>query len=216
MHNTNNRKEKRILSLFLIFITMSFLSFNDYFWNSNGSLINTDTTDEFELLNKLKVSDYSPSFSGTGENMSITLHQSYLNNSFNTLLNASDVNNNSFYLPCPIDTTFNSSYTKIDINDIFAPNKNMTIEGDPKDFRYQFDSLYPKVTSFIMPSSGYLENISVYIYKTAISTGNLTVFLYNSTSDGKPDGDHQGINIGKLEFPADDEGWHTLTGLIIF
>ncbi len=222
MNRLKIKKRIKATSIFLLILGTIILNVNWIHWNfiENNSLLEEENPNEFESddfqMDNLRTSDYQTSFNGSGGSIDIKLHQSYLNTSFNTSLNTSDSDNNQFKLPCPTDISFNSSYTKIDIKDIYVPNRNMTIEDDPKDFRYELDSLHPKVTSFIMPSSGYLENISAYIYKTAISAGNLTVFLYNSTSDGKPDGDHQGVNLGKLEFPADDEGWHSLTGINYF
>ena len=97
---------------------MSFLTFNPLLWNSNDSLFNYNSPNGYELFNELKISDYPSNFGSTGENMNIVLHQSYLNNSFNAIINNSIVNGNNFTLPSPQDVNFNSTYTRFDIEDI--------------------------------------------------------------------------------------------------
>ena len=130
MYNSNFRKNKRILVLLLITIALSFFNFSHLIWNTNNSFTDSNSPNDFELRNELKISDYSSNFVNTGENMNITLHQSYLNNSFNTVLNASNPSNDDFKLPCPTDISFNTSFTQVQIEDIDAPNKTLTVEDD--------------------------------------------------------------------------------------
>ena len=83
MYNSNIKKNRRILVLLFITITISFMNFGQLNWNFNNSTNDSDSLGEIELFKDLKTSDYSSNYGGTGENISISLHQSYLNNSFN-------------------------------------------------------------------------------------------------------------------------------------
>ena len=96
MYNSNFKKNKRILVLLLITITISFLYFDQFLWNSNNIINGTNSSVEAERIKELKTSSYPQIFEETGEYINITLHQSYVNNSFNTIVNTSKVNNNNF------------------------------------------------------------------------------------------------------------------------
>ena len=122
-------KNKRIFTLFLIATTTGFFTLSQMIWNFNNAFSDSSSLTEFDLLNRLKISDYSSNFVNSGENMNITLHQSYLNTSFDTLLNNSIVNGNNFTLPSPTDLKFNSSYARFEIKDIIAPNITLNIES---------------------------------------------------------------------------------------
>ncbi|KKM64123.1 hypothetical protein LCGC14_1504550, partial [marine sediment metagenome] len=127
----------------------------------NDSSSNPNSPTGFELLNELKISEYSSNFASTGENMNITLHQSYVNRSFDTIVNTSIINGNNFTLPSPIDTYFNSTYTNITVKDIIAPNKTIIIEDQLSS--WQSIDLVTVATSFVVPSKSYLTNLSVYV-----------------------------------------------------
>ena len=169
MYNSNSRKNKRIFILFLITTTISFLNFSQLNWNYNNSSFNPNSPTEIELLNELKTSDYSSSFVSTGENMNITLHQSYLNSSFDTIVNTSIVNGNNFTLPSPKDIMFNSTYTNMTVKDIIAPNKTLIIEDDYSGGvpLFQINNHY---LSFNVSSAGFIVNISLRVY--LVDTGD--------------------------------------------
>ncbi|GAH68318.1 unnamed protein product, partial [marine sediment metagenome] len=57
MSTLNNKKNKRILILFFITITISFLNVGQFFWNFNNFLTDSNSPTEFELVNELKTSD---------------------------------------------------------------------------------------------------------------------------------------------------------------
>ncbi len=175
MQHSKNNKSKRILVLILLAINLSLLNF--IFINLN----NSDELDDFNLQDdNLRLANYPTSFNGTGENINITLHQSYLDTSFNSILNTSDSNNNKFLIPCPTDTNFNSSYTKINIDDINAPNKTLIIEDEEFAFNELLDKAY--YTSFQIPNNCYIENISIRASTTA--SQYLEIRIYNASWDG--------------------------------
>ncbi|KKM90103.1 hypothetical protein LCGC14_1242000, partial [marine sediment metagenome] len=214
MYNSNSRKNKRIFFLFLITITTSFFTFSQLNWNFNESSSNPNSPTGFELFNKLKISDYSSNFVSTGENMNITLHQSYLNTSFDIILNTSIVNGNNFTIPSPTDTTFNSSYTRFEMKDIIAPNKTLIVEDDlgvevinPVSYHY---------ISFEVIGTGYLENISLYLRETnAADTTRLNIYLYNSTNDAgniRPDTSIATV-VSSIEITSDTFYWHKFTAI---
>ncbi|KKL92875.1 hypothetical protein LCGC14_1880320, partial [marine sediment metagenome] len=137
---------------------ISFFTFIQLNWNFNDFSSNLNSPAGFELFDELKISDFSSNFVSTGENINITLHQSYLNTSFDTIVNTSIVNGNNFTLPSPKDIMFNSTYTNITVKDIIAPNKSLIIEDD---FSWQQSAITKIFTSFESPSNGYLENVSI-------------------------------------------------------
>ncbi|MCK4687355.1 MAG: hypothetical protein KAT66_04450, partial [Candidatus Lokiarchaeota archaeon] len=185
MNRVKIKKRIKATSIFLLLLGTIILNVNLIYWNftENRSLIEEEDYSDFESfdfqLENLKTSDYQISFNGSGGNLDIKLHQSYLNTSFNTSLNPSDSNNNSFYIPCPTDTTFNSSYTRFDIDEIYAPNKSLSIEEDYQSDVYMNSDI---VTSFTTISDNcYLINASFNIFVEAGNPG-ITAYLYNSSS----------------------------------
>ena len=179
MYNYNIRKNKRILFLFLLTITIGFLNLSQFIWNFNNSLTDPNSPTEFELDNELKTSDYSSSYNGTGENMNITLHQSYLDESFNTILNTSLVDGNNFTIPCPTDTKFNSSYTRFEVEDIIAPNKSIIVEDAVTSAQVNLGNYY---ASFEVIADCWLENISVLLFTTGIAT-TFTIDVFAAKED---------------------------------
>ena len=145
-----------LLSFGMILTNLSLSLFNSPFLNNNyeeGNIIDYD--DQYILP---KTSDSLPTFNAVGDKVNITLHQSYLNNSFNTIVNTSIVNGNNFTLPCPTDISFNSSYTNITIKDIIAPNKTFIVEND---YSYH-ESLDSRIwASFEVKANCFLENVSI-------------------------------------------------------
>ncbi len=203
MYNYNIKKNKRILILFLLTITISFLNFNLFMWNLDNSITDEESSTKFQPLNKLKTSSYPQTFGNSGEDINVTLHQSYVNSSFDTIVNTSIVNGNNFTLPCPTDTWFNSSYTNITVKDIFAPNRSISIEEDSQSDVYMNSDI---VTSFTINQVGcYLINASFNIFVEA-GTPGISVYLYNSTL-GSPDTSSVQV-IGS--FSTSTPGWNNV------
>ncbi|KKK87596.1 hypothetical protein LCGC14_2751650, partial [marine sediment metagenome] len=219
MYNPNFRKNRWIL--FLVFITamMSFLTFSPLIWNSNDSISNSNSPNEVELFNKLKISDYSSNFVNTGENMNITLHQSYINNSFNTDLNLSDPNNNSFLLPSPKEINFNSSYTKINIDEIYAQNYTIVVEDDfAGGSGFHLLDTDPIYMSFETKGVGYIENISIRLREFVLGDNSLLQLrFFNSEYDVGKSGIRPKTQLAFLVSDAVIDGtsmfWWNLTNI---
>ena len=189
---TNVRKRKRktvFLLILLCFLSSSLFAQNFIQDNKSKDITTEESTFDNEILKELKISSYSQTFENSGEDINITLHQSYVNNSFDTIVNTSKVNGNNFTLPSPTDPLFNSSYTRFEIEDIVAPNKSYTIENDFSSRIIQ--SINYHYLSFISKGWGFLENFSLYVNETnAGATTQLGVYLYaakNVGGDPRPD-----------------------------
>ncbi len=185
MNRVKIKKRIKATSIFLLLLGTIILNVNWIHWNfiENNNLFGEDDNEDFESfdfqMDNLMTSDYQNSFNGSGGNLDIKLHQSYLNNSFNTILNPSDSNNNSFYIPCPTDITFNSSYTRFDIEDIFAPNMSIIYEDDGNNGADISVNKYG--ASFNVTASCYLENVTVKIYNDDDgNSGSVSLQLYSS------------------------------------
>ncbi len=214
MINFNIKKNKRILILFSIIITISFLNVGYFIGIFNNSSNNSNLPNEFDFFNELKTSDYSSSSGGIGENMNISLHQSYLNISFNTALSPSDPKNNSFTLPCPTDVTFNTSYTEIMIKDIFAPNRTLDLEKDIDDTPTAYGT--PTYAySFPVPSKSTMKEFEICLSGNSGSANAGVGFqIWNATWTGgliEP-----GTNTGLLShtetvLTTDNKVWHKIS-----
>jgi len=184
----SNYKKKSLILLLLsfgmIFANIGFSSLN---FPINFTSINEETNLENDLDYQEptpKTSEYQ-NFNGAGEKINITLHQSYLNNSFNTALNPSDPNNNSFLLPSPIDTAFNSSYTEIKIEDINAPNKTLNLELGTTLNNALFNNRI--VGSFRVLNDCVLQNLSIYLSESGGGTADdatVRIQVFNSSWSG--------------------------------
>ncbi len=206
MYKSNIKKNKRVLILFLITITISFFNFSHFIWNFNNSITDSNSIDEFELFNELKTSDYSSSYSGTGENMNITLHQSLLNTSIKEFTNLDS--SNSFKENFPKFSGYNSSFIIMTIEGVFAPNKTLIIEDDSVDGNDDVSSIH--VTSFTVNSDAYLINASFHV-RVPVGSPTGTIYLYKSTWDSgnsrsEPTG--TGTNIGSFSPPS--TGWYNI------
>ncbi len=104
--------------------------------------------------------------SSTGADITVVAHQSYKNDSFNAYFeNLSE--SGDFTVPCPEDTSFNSSRTFIKVNDINAPNKTLVIETGTsllQDFHN-----YQHAFSFEVAGDGILDNFSIVFTETNIA-----------------------------------------------
>ena len=127
-----------------------------------------------------KASAYSNNFTNTtSTSLGVSLQQSYLNESFDISLNASDSSNNTFTVPVPNDS-FNQTFTNVTINDIYAPNKTLIIEDGAPDFASDLSAL-EYLNSFKVNTSCLLRNASFYLRYLDAGTPTITVYLYNST-----------------------------------
>ncbi|MFX0141102.1 MAG: hypothetical protein ACFFDN_46115, partial [Candidatus Hodarchaeota archaeon] len=191
------------------------LFIGNYYNPSEDSNIPND----FELFDELKISDYTSTYNGTGKEMNIALHQSYLNNSFDIALNLSNSNNNTILIPCPTDTNFNSSYTRISTEDIYAPNKTLIVEDDSLGLGFENFIITNYYASFTPKGVGYIENISLLVKLIDIGDhSNLTIRLYNSENDG---GNIRPLtNLGTIvsvsNVTSDSYYWHKITNIHAF
>ncbi|MFX0207272.1 MAG: hypothetical protein ACFFDT_14890 [Candidatus Hodarchaeota archaeon] len=135
------------------------------------------------MLDAIKSAEYAPDFTGKGEDCDIALAQSLVDTSGITISNASDPLNNTIYEPCPTVQNFPSSSVNMRIEDIYAPNKSLSIEDySPDAGFFDFTSFGDAATSFSVKNNCYLENVSVYCRN--LDTGDsvdVRVFLCNST-----------------------------------
>ncbi len=117
-----------------------------------------------------------------GELLNITLHQSYVSPGLIQFSNLSE--SDSFTLPCPTEPTFNSSRTKIQIENIFAPNKTLVIEDEEIQAAKHELYVVARLASFQVKENCYLDNVSVLISED--STGDQDFFfdVYNATFSG--------------------------------
>ncbi|MFW9969774.1 MAG: hypothetical protein ACFFDF_06205, partial [Candidatus Odinarchaeota archaeon] len=193
------------------------MNFYQFFWNFNNTTVNSNSSTEPQFFNKLKASDYSSNYGGSGENMKIELHQSYLNNSYNTVLNTSDSNNNRFTLPCPSDTTFNSSYTNFYVEDIYAPNRTLEIETGTAGSESISSNGW--AFSFEVKNSCILENFSL-AFSDQGTGSQVTVQLYNATYDSGQSRIEPDSNTGLLSqtkaISGATEKWYNFTNLYIY
>jgi hypothetical protein len=200
---------------------------NSFLFSPNqNSFINND--DKYQTDNKrnpigLKTSDYSSTIEGTGGNINISLHQSLLDILLIKITNVSDLTNNTFNANSPTDTTFNSSLIKIEIEDIYAPNKTLIIEDGTPDGSTD-TSTGICANSFKVKGDGYLENISVYFESGRNKEGIVRIVLYNSTwvaGSSVPAVTDQNYlaDLGTVILPSQNPGftgWVSLTNVHTF
>ncbi|MHA1253438.1 MAG: hypothetical protein ACTSRP_25915, partial [Candidatus Helarchaeota archaeon] len=119
-------------------------------------------------------------YSGNGQKMNITLHQSLVNTSTIEFTNLD--NSNSFTEPFPKFSGYNTSFINITIEKLFAPNHTLIIEDDP--FDDSSDVAATHVTSFTVNSNCYLINASFNLYTIGAETPSADIYLFNSTWTG--------------------------------
>ncbi|MBA7520187.1 hypothetical protein ES705_12280 [subsurface metagenome] len=206
----NSNKKKRIKTcLVLLFYFLSISLFTNF--NFEPPFYKDDANKD-DFINSPKTSDSLPSFNGVGDKVNVSLHQSYLNNSFNTIVNTSIVNGNNFTLPCPKDVNFNSTFTNITVKDIFAPNK--TLFNDWYDASYHLGSAV--YASFKVEGTGFLENLSVFLENLVGYQETFSVRLFNATfsiTDGVIKYDAFITLLGQFSVNNNDKKWFTLSNL---
>ncbi|UCF13379.1 MAG: hypothetical protein JSW06_03745 [Thermoplasmatales archaeon] len=140
--------------------------------------------DEFRLENPL-LSDYSSSIEGTGANINVTMHQSLNDTTRKEILNTSDPSQNSFTVPCPPDSDFNSTYTYIEVEDLYAPNKTIVIQDLnasylPENYEKTITGTDHAIAgTFVIEQDMYLENISLYLGGRRGKNCGVELVVYN-------------------------------------
>ena len=131
----------------------------------------------------LELAAYSETTEQTGNNIAITQHQS-INNISDPLYEITtfdSLQNRSFEVECPADTDFNSSYTEIKVEDIYAPNVTRIIEDEVTgSSNFTGRRL---VGSFNVYTDSYLVNFSTKLYRDGVpgEDSDIRVRIFNST-----------------------------------
>jgi len=216
----NSTTKRRIQALGILFLIIGTFTtvFNFYQMNlaTNDGIsneeINIKTDPEHD---NLKTAGYSSSYSRSGGNMNITLHQSLVNT---TVLEFPNIDNaNILKEACPVGSNFNSSYTNIIVEEIYAPNKSIIIEDNTVGTGLENFFLGEYYTSFNTRGYGFLENISIPIkLVTPGSYANITIKLYNARNDGfgtlEPDS-NLGLIVPKTNISLSSYYWHNFTNV---
>ncbi len=212
--NVRKRKKKTVFLLILIcFLSSSFFAQNFIQDNKSKDITTEESTFDSEILKELKASSYSQTFEDSGDDTDMSLHQSYLNTSFNTVVNTSIVNGNNFTLPSPTDANFNSSYIKFTVEDITAPNKTLIVEDDYRN--EDIISVFNQYISFNASGAGYIENVSLRLHQdSTLDPSNLTLTLYSAGTDRKPLSTlGTMISNNYVDDSATSFYWHNVTNL---
>lgn len=153
---------------------------------------------------------------GEGENLNVTLHQSYLNTSAYKFENLNHFN--KIYAPCPTEPTFNSSFMEVIIEDIIALNKTLNIELDTSEsVHLGASSNYTYAFSFEVEKSCYLENFSICLSENHPETddGQIWFYLYSAEESGGtiiPDAYLSQLGSHYIIENDIDEVWFNFTG----
>ncbi|MFX0165034.1 MAG: hypothetical protein ACFE9V_06900, partial [Candidatus Hodarchaeota archaeon] len=182
MVNLNIKKSKRIFILLALTAMLSITAFNPNIFNFSSSynLTNINTPNDPIFIDEIIAASYSSDYGNSGENLNISLHQSKIDvgTPLFEITNASDSNNNTFYIDSPFESTFNSTLSQIFVEDIYAPNQTLNIED-------QFSWTQPTTSkiwsSFEVIGDCYLENISLSLQNTGgLGWEEYQVQLYNA------------------------------------
>ncbi|MHA1870064.1 MAG: hypothetical protein ACTSXF_03875, partial [Promethearchaeota archaeon] len=202
------RNRKIIIFTFIILpLLLSFIPF----LNNNG-ISNSSSKDIRIPIPE----NYSSNKTSSTDSVSLLLHQAYRNET----ITAFNEVHNSFSVPAPLDPQFNTSYIKIDINDTKANNYSLIIEDDSPDSSQNLDKVNVAVVSFTVPQSCYLYNVSFDLDLVGSGTGQVSVYLINSSWDNVNGRSKPGVSgsdalnnqLGLISSITAD-GWYTLTGL---
>ena len=189
--NNNRKYKKKSLILLIALVCTMFAQFtiinnpisdtrqeNDIISENEEQLIEKETETP-------KSAEYAEIVNGTGNDFNATLHQSYVKEG-NPLYNVSNFNsltNRTVQADCPKDAMFNSSYTRIDVKDIYASNVTRTIEDEITAGESLYT--YEAATSFTIIGDNNIKcllvNASFSLYYDIGLTPTITVCLYNSS-----------------------------------
>jgi hypothetical protein len=217
-------KTKRIFILSLLILTTVFTTINiNYFSLLQNHIItdsetNEDYDSDYDNENFPLMADYSSSFGRSGEDIDISLHQSLVNTTQGDFANLDTAN--TLKEACPTDTSFNSSYTNIVVDNINAPNKSIIVEDTLIGAGFEQFFLGEYYVSFTTRGSGYLENISIPIKLVAAGVdANITIKLYNAQNDGagtpEPNA-NQGLIVPKTLITSNTYYWHDFKNVHAF
>ena len=168
------REKKFGLKLFLINI----LSFIILFPFCTFFVVNQKN----EMIPKSNLS-YQEFYEGNGSQIDILLSESYSNHSSN-LMNSSDFNTTSIFLPSPNNQNFNYSFTNLSISNLQLHNISKTMQDDEGYSTYEdVNAGNSAAASITIPTSGNLTEIDIYL--PIINTfSDITVEIFNSTWNG--------------------------------
>jgi hypothetical protein len=208
-----NKKQKLV---FLIFLTcgMTITLLGLPFFNSLLLTNNNEKSNIIESDNHLippKSMEYQ-NYEGSGELVNITVHESLLNNTRIEFTNL-DLSN-AFNEPSPIYTGYNTSYTNILVEDIYAPDKALDVETNAA-----FPQIlsFPFYTSFEVLTDCYLNAVDINI--NAPATGSIFYYdVFNAKFENsyiRPDSDLTGgaANLGSITNDSNSDVWLKLSGL---
>ncbi|MFX1396195.1 MAG: hypothetical protein ACFFAS_04025 [Promethearchaeota archaeon] len=181
----NNKR--KLLTLFAVLtITVAFSGINLISLGAN--IVGTTTDGEENDIDGIPdspvltiMSSALSNIDGSGSTYPVVAHQSYFNDSFNTVFSNLDVLS-TFDVPCPTDTDFNTSEIYINVNNINAPNLTIISEQNITETHYLTFSYSSFITavSFTVESSCYLENFSIYLYVNDVNDVNLATKVLSS------------------------------------
>ncbi|MBN1801314.1 MAG: hypothetical protein JW891_07400 [Candidatus Lokiarchaeota archaeon] len=165
MKTNFSRKKKKITQLLAILFVLSAIVGLQLFTPIKNPLIDSNPVDPL-----IPTVDLAPSaisnVTGSGSNYNIVAHQSYYNKYFNRSFSNLD-DSNTFDVPCPTDTNFNSSSSYFSVSNINAPNQTRIIEQNDTTTHYMtFDYTTRRITavSFTVDSECYLVNFSIKLF----------------------------------------------------
>ncbi|TFF88821.1 MAG: hypothetical protein EU548_08385, partial [Promethearchaeota archaeon] len=224
----NLSKKKRLLFTSILLVALVFVNLSSgiipivYDDSSNKVGNENDHKDPINKIGDFGAAGYSDSQEGSGADIDILLHQSIVDyengDPIHEIADFDSIANRSFEIDSPSDTSFNSSYTEIKVEDIYAPNKTLNLElgttGNPtlSTFYWAF--------SFEVYSECVLENFSICFSETSGGTidGKVEIRLYNADDTGtqiEPLSNTNLITISQLINDQDSRVWYNFTDLYV-
>ncbi|WP_457558880.1 hypothetical protein [Candidatus Harpocratesius sp.] len=134
--------------------------------------------DQFEVINTPESSSYSQNLTASKDIVKVSLHQAYNSTSIQSF----NQNSNTFTIFAPNSTAFNVSRSLFQLDNIKTQNYTYVVE-DSSSSDTDITDLW--VTSFTVGMNCYLTNLSIWVVKDLLKTGNgtLAAYLFNSTWD---------------------------------
>ena len=178
MNKKNREKTKKLMVLFSLLFSLILVNFGTILtinWNNSDDLtdlnpINEDKVHKFE---EFPTSSQALNYTGSGENMNVTLHQSLIDSTVKEFNNLDVLN--SFTEPFPNFNGYSTSFINISIEDIYAPNKSIIVEDTDDGSTLLF--LIQYWTSFEVVGDCYLDNLSLMVHTRNVGdTFNIDIF----------------------------------------
>ncbi|MHA1376739.1 MAG: hypothetical protein ACTSR7_20860, partial [Promethearchaeota archaeon] len=214
--NKKNKKEKikKLMVLFSLLFSLILVNFGTIVtqnWNISDDLNDFNPIDEDTLIqfeDDIPTSSQALNYSGSGELINITLHQSILDNTIKEFTNLDSTN--SFIVPFPNFNGYETSQINISVNAIYAPNYTYIIEDDT--FQSDTSLAAIHVSSFTVNSSCYIINASFELF-TESGTPSADVYLFNSSwsaANSRSEANTASSQIiGSFSSPSD--GWNKIS-----